>query len=64
MKEKSSFTTEKSIDYTKFKDTYDGNRKTASYEKAAAHLQNVQIKARTWRIVGLMLSILLFRTFA
>ena len=36
MKEKSSFTTEKSIDYTKFKDTYDGNRETASYEEATA----------------------------
>lgn len=36
MKEKSSFTTEKSIDYTEFKDTYDGNRETANYEEATA----------------------------
>lgn len=30
MKEKSSFTTEKPIDYTESKDAYDGNRETAS----------------------------------
>lgn len=36
MKEKSSFTTEKPIDYTESKDAYDGNRETASYEEAAA----------------------------
>ena len=32
MKEKSSFTTEKPIDYTECKDAYDGNRETASYQ--------------------------------
>ncbi len=32
MKEKSSFTTEKPIDYTESKDAYDGNRETASYQ--------------------------------
>ncbi|EOS68778.1 hypothetical protein C818_02652 [Lachnospiraceae bacterium MD308] len=32
MKEKSSFTTEKPIDYTASKDAYDGNRETASYQ--------------------------------
>ncbi len=31
MKEKSSFTTEKPIDYTESKDAYDGSRETASY---------------------------------
>lgn len=35
MKEKSSFTTEKPIDYTKTKDAYDGNRETASNQDAA-----------------------------
>ncbi len=29
MKEKSSFTTEKPIDYTQTKDAYDGNRESA-----------------------------------
>ena len=29
MKEKSSFTTEKPVDYTESKDAYDGNRETA-----------------------------------
>lgn len=32
MKEKSSFTTEKPIDYTESKDAYDGNRETANYQ--------------------------------
>lgn len=32
MKEKSSFTTEKPIDYTESKDAYDGNRETTSYQ--------------------------------
>ena len=32
MKEKSSFTTEKPIDYNESKDAYDGNRETASYQ--------------------------------
>lgn len=32
MKEKSSFTTEKPIDYTESKDAYDGNRETACYQ--------------------------------
>lgn len=32
MKEKSSFTTKKPIDYTESKDAYDGNRETASYQ--------------------------------
>ncbi len=35
MKENSSFTAEKPIDYTKSKDAYDGNRETASYHDAA-----------------------------
>lgn len=34
MKEKSSFTTEKPIDYTDSKDAYDGNRENASYQDA------------------------------
>lgn len=32
MKEKSSFTTEKPIDYTESKDAYDGSRETANYQ--------------------------------
>lgn len=32
MKERSSFTTEKPIDYTESKDAYDGNRETANYQ--------------------------------
>lgn len=32
MEQKSSFTTEKPIDYTESKDAYDGNRETASYQ--------------------------------
>lgn len=36
MKELSSFTTEKPIDYTDTKDAYDGNRESASYRDAAS----------------------------
>ncbi|MCI8560577.1 MAG: hypothetical protein HFH03_05590 [Dorea sp.] len=32
MKEKSSFTTEKPIDYTESKDAYEGRRETACYQ--------------------------------
>lgn len=32
MKEKSSFTTEKPIDYTQTKDAYEGQRESSSYQ--------------------------------
>ena len=36
MEQKSSFPTEKPIDYTESKDAYDGKRETASYKDAAS----------------------------
>ncbi len=35
MKEKSSFTTETTIDYTKTKDAYDGKRETSAYRDSS-----------------------------